>query len=151
MKSHSFAVMALVMVSLMLPGRLFAHHGTNLYDMTKPVVVKGTITQFEWGNPHNQIFFDATDDKGNVVHWVTSTEPPAVMSERGWTRKSLKPGDQVTAYVFAAKNGAPVGNLQKIVLPDGKELTAMGAGAQASGSGLSAQPDKPTDKPGEKY
>ena len=105
----------------------FAHHGTNLYDMTKPVVVKGTITQFEWGNPHNQIFFDATDDKGNVQHWVASTEPPAVMSEKGWSRKSLKPGDQVTAYVFAAKNGAPVGNLQKIILPDGSELSAMGA------------------------
>jgi hypothetical protein len=123
----------------------FAHHGTSLYDMTKPVVVKGTITQFEWGNPHNQIFFDATDEKGNVLHWVASTEPPAVMSEKGWTRKSLKPGDQVTAYVFAAKNGAPVGNLQKIVLSDGKELIAMGA------PGSTPPVDKSVDKPTEKY
>jgi len=143
MKSKSLAVLALGLFAL--AGTLFAHHGTNLYEMTKPIVVKGTITQFEWGNPHNQIFFDATDDKGNVVHWVTSTEPPAVMSEKGWTRKSLKPGDQVTAYVFAAKNGAPVGNLQKIILPDGKELSAMGAPGSAPAS------DKPADKPAEKY
>jgi hypothetical protein len=123
MKSKPFAVLALAVGLLAFSGTLWAHHGTNLYDMTKPAVVKGTITQFEWGNPHNQIFFDATDDKGNVVHWVASTEPPAVMSELGWTRKSLKPGDQVTAYVFAAKNGAPVGNLQKIVFADGTELS----------------------------
>jgi hypothetical protein len=143
MKSKSLAVLALGIFAF--AATLFAHHGTNLYEMTKPIVVKGTITQFEWGNPHNQIFFDVTDDKGNVVHWVTSTEPPAVMSEKGWTRKSLKPGDQVTAYVFAAKNGAPVGNLQKVILPDGKELSAMGAPGSAPSS------DKPADKPAEKY
>jgi hypothetical protein len=106
------------------PRRLIAHHGANLYDTSKPVVLKGTITKFEWGNPHNQIFFDVKDDKGTVAHWVAATEPPLVMVERGWTRKSLNAGDEVTVYIFAAKNGATVGNLQKIVLADGKELTA---------------------------
>ena len=152
MTSKSSVVVAVALALLAFSGALFAHHGTNLYDMTKPVVVKGTITQFEWGNPHNQIFFDVTDDKGSVAHWVASTEPPAVMSERGWTRKSLKPGDQVTAYVFAAKNGAPVGNLQKIVLADGKELTAMAPPGSGPGSGPAVpQSDKPADKPAEKY
>ena len=54
------------------------------------------------------------------------------MLERGWTRRALKAGDQVTAYVFVAKNGAPVGNLQKIVMADGKELSAGGGGARAA-------------------
>jgi len=104
-----------------------AHHGaTNVYDFSKPVVMKGTITKFEWLNPHNQIYFDVTDEKGVVSHWIAATEPPQVMLERGWTRRSLKEGDEVTVYIFAAKNGAKVGNLQKIVLADGKELTAAG-------------------------
>src|SRR4030095_10593071 len=48
-----------------------AHHGaTNVYDFSKAVVLKGTITKFEWLNPHNQIYFDVTDDKGTVSHWV---------------------------------------------------------------------------------
>jgi hypothetical protein len=102
----------------------FAHHGANLYDTSKAVELKGTITKFEWGNPHNQIFFDVTDAKGTVQHWVASTEPPLVMMERGWTRRSLNAGDKVTVFIFAARNGATVGNLQRIVLPDGKELTA---------------------------
>src|SRR5262245_49351061 len=109
-------------------GTAAAHHGSaNLYE-TMPRVMKGTITKFEWTNPHNQIYFDVTDEKGNVEHWVVATEPPQVMLERGWTRRSLKFGDKITAYVLAAKNGAPVGNLQRIVLPDGTELGAAPGG-----------------------
>jgi hypothetical protein len=115
-------LLSLLANSVLFVGAAQAHHGTNLYDMTKPVLLKGTITKFEWGNPHNQIFFDVADDKGNIVHWVTSTEPPAVMSEKGWTRRSLNPGDQVMVCVWAAKNGAPVGNLEKVVMSDGKVL-----------------------------
>jgi hypothetical protein len=54
------------------------------------------------------------------------------MLERGWTRKSMKFGDQVTAYVFVAKNGAPVGNLQKLVFADGHELTTTGPAPAAA-------------------
>lgn len=126
MRLKALFPVVLAVAALASAGAIFAHHGANLYDNTKATILKGTITQFEWGNPHNQIFFDVKDDKGDVVHWVASTEPPAVMTERGWTRRSLKAGDPITAYVFAARNGAPVGNLQKIVLADGKELTAAG-------------------------
>jgi hypothetical protein len=105
-----------------------AHHGAAGYDMTKVVSMKGTITKFEWGNPHSQIYFDVTDDKGNVAHWDAETEPPPVMLERGWTRKSLNPGDDVTVYCYVAKNGATTAVLQKIVLANGKELTARGGG-----------------------
>lgn len=131
MKSSSkvsrFILMAMAVGLLVASRPVRAHHGAaNLYDMSKTVMLKGTITKFDWTNPHNQIFFDVTDAKGTVVHWVTATEPPQVMIERGWTRRSLKPGDQVTLYIYAATNGAPVGNLQKVVLADGKELTAAG-------------------------
>lgn len=115
---------------LLVPSAVLAHHGGNLYDTTKPIVLKGTITKFEWGTPHNQIFFDVKNDKGEAAHWVGSTEPAPVMLERGWTRRSLKAGDEVTVYIFAAKNGATVGNLQKIVLADGKELIATTPGGR---------------------
>lgn len=115
---------------LLVPSAVLAHHGGNLYDTTKPIVLKGTITKFEWGTPHNQIFFDVKNDKGQVAHWVGSTEPAPVMLERGWTRRSLKAGDEVTVYIFSAKNGATVGNLQKIVLADGKELIATTPGGR---------------------
>lgn len=122
--------------ALLASSAAFAHHGGNLYDTTKAALLKdATITKFEWGTPHNQIYFDARNEKGEVQHWIASTEPAGVMLERGWTRRSLKAGDVVTVYIFAAKNGATVGNLQKIVLADGKELTAAGApGTRGAGT-----------------
>lgn len=128
-------VLAALFVSVLAAGAA-AHHGGNLYDTTKPVVLKGKITKFEWGTPHNQIFFDATNEKGETQAWVGSTEPAPVMLERGWTRRSLVPGDAVTVYIFAAKNGASVGNIQRIVKADGTELVAAGApGGRAGGEG----------------
>ena len=125
MKSRKLAVVAAL--AAVMSTVVLAHHGGNLYDTTTAVVLKdATITKFEWGTPHNQIYFDAKSTKGELQHWVASTEPAPVMLERGWTRRSLKDGDVVTVYIFAAKNGATVGNLQKIVLKDGKELVAAG-------------------------
>ena len=130
MQRNLFIGVALVVTLLLVSGPVLAHHGTNLYDMMKTTTLKGTLTKFEWGNPHNQIYFDVTDDKGAVEHWNVETEPPAVMSERGWTRKALNPGDRITVYLNAAKNGATVGILQKVVLDNGKELTARDPQAQ---------------------
>jgi hypothetical protein len=127
MKKLMVAVTTTVWV-LMLSIPILAHHGGNLFDMRKPVTLKGTVTKFEWGNPHNKIYFDVSDERGNVTHWIASTEPPAAMLERGWTRKSLNPGDQVTVSIFIAKNGAPTGNLHNIVLGDGKVLDAYEVG-----------------------
>ena len=138
MRTRLLLVMALAVV--VATGGVLAHHGGNLYDTTKPVMLKAKITKFEWGTPHNQIFFDAANEKGETQAWVGSTEPAPVMLERGWTRRSLVPGDAVTVYIFAAKNGATVGNIQRIVKADGTELTAAGGGARAGGEGAAPRP-----------
>ncbi len=100
----------------------FAHHGTAAYDTTSRVTLKGTVTQFLWANPHTQILFDVTDDKGSVIHWSTETFAPGKLVHMGWTKDCLKPGDQVTVTLNPAKNGTPVGFLLKVVLADGKEF-----------------------------
>ena len=102
----------------------FAHHGGAIYDTKNPISVKGTITDFEWTNPHVQIYFDAKDDKGNVVHWAVETLSPGKLARgSGWTKDSLKPGDQVTITLNPAKAGTPVGGLKKVVFADGHTLT----------------------------
>ena len=88
------------------------------------VIQKATIMQVEWGNPHCQIRFDATDEKGNVQHWIVEAPPPADLAEREWTRRALNAGDEVTVYLHAAKNGAPVGIVQKVIFPSGNILRA---------------------------
>lgn len=99
-----------------------AHHGNAAYDLDNPMVLKGTVTEFVWSNPHVQIYFDIKNSQGAVVHWASETVSPGMLSRRGWTKSKLKPGDEVTVTLGPAKSGAPVGFALKIVLADGKIL-----------------------------
>jgi hypothetical protein len=101
---------------------VLAHHGNAGYEQEKVTIMKGTVTEFEWTNPHGQIHFDAPDESGNVVHWISECGPPLRLVDVGWTRKTLKPGDVITFYLKVAKNGTPRAILQKLILPDGTTL-----------------------------
>jgi hypothetical protein len=115
-------VLALVANLLIAQGTLFAHHGNAAYDDKAPLTFKGTVTDFLWGNPHVQIYLDVKNDQREIVHWGCETVSPSKLFRSGWTRDSLKPGDQVTITVFPAKSHAPIGLIRKVVLANGKEL-----------------------------
>lgn len=123
MKIKRATYFSLIFCLLALSVRTFGHHGTVAYDPQQKVTLKGTVTNFEWTNPHAQIHLDVTGDNGNVVHWNFEAQPPNILVHAGWTRGSLKPGDQVTIVGTRAKNGAPIGIIQKVVLANGRELT----------------------------
>ena len=112
------AAMSYLGVSAPLP----AHHGSAGYDMEKQLVMKATVTEWLWANPHCFLKFDATDDKGEVAHWAVEVSNPVDMVRRGWSKHSLNVGDQVTVTVRPAKNGAAVGQLLKAVLLNGQTL-----------------------------
>jgi hypothetical protein len=114
----------LAIVLFLVAGPVFAHHGAAGYDNSKLTVLKATITGFNWTNPHCEIDFDAPDDKGVIQHWTIEAPPPTMLVERGWNRKSLKPGDMVTMSLNAAKNGAHSGIMRKAVLANGEDLWA---------------------------
>lgn len=103
---------------------LYAHHGGAIYDTKNPITMKVTVTDFQFVNPHVQIYFDAKDEKGNIVHWACETiSPGKLIRGTGWSRNVLKPGDQITITLFPAKAGTAVGNLREIVFADGHKLT----------------------------
>src|SRR6516225_4537928 len=93
---------------LISPGVLFGHHGNTAYDETVRVSIKGTVTEFVWTNPHSQIYLDVKDSSGKIVKWGVETNSPGILSRAGWTRHSLKAGDEVTIILCPAKNGQPV-------------------------------------------
>jgi hypothetical protein len=127
MKSKLVILSAVIICFLAVSAPIFAHHGNSAYDMSKTVAQKGTVTHFEYANPHTQVYYDVTDDKGNVEHWVAETTNPAMLNRVGWSKETLKPGDQITLFVNPNKVGAKVTFLQKIQFPDGKELTTQKA------------------------
>jgi hypothetical protein len=113
-------LVSFILLTLSIP--VLAHHGSAGYEQEKVTILKGTVTEFQWTNPHGQIYFDVTDDKGAVAHWISECGPPLRLVDVGWTRKTLKPGDVVTFYLKVARNGAPRAILQKMVLADGTTL-----------------------------
>jgi hypothetical protein len=122
MKIKTFSSLLLMVGVLAAAAPAFAHHGNAAYDETRPLTLKGKVTKFMWANPHTQIFFDAKDAKGEVVHWDVETLSPGKLARAGWTENAVKPGDQVTVIFSPAKDGTPKGFLQRIVFSDGKQL-----------------------------
>jgi hypothetical protein len=128
LKSFSLAVGFLA-----LCGPAWAHHGTAANADKITELKQVTVTKFAWANPHSLIFFDAKNANGEVVHWVCETAAPQALRLIGWSKTSLEPGDVVTIDLYAAKNGNPVGRLQKIDLADGTVLHDTVLGGDAGG------------------
>lgn len=114
------------------PFPLFAHHGTAEYDNTKTVSLQGTVKELQYLNPHALIFFNVKDDKGQITKWTAELQSPNLLSRRGWSRSTLKPGDQVVITGHPVKNGAKAMSGQKVVFADGRETPNMGLPADSS-------------------
>ena len=125
MKSKFPIFLLLVAAFLMVSAPLFAHHGNAAYDDKSPVTFKGAVTDYLWVNPHVQVLLDVKNDQSEIVHWACETVSPSKLFRSGWTRDSLKAGDQVTITVYPAKSHAPVGYIRKVVLANGKELGSV--------------------------
>ena len=123
-KISMIAVLA-TMGAMTAPVALWAHHGSAIYDETKAVVVKGVVTDWLWANPHCLLEFDVKDDKGVTAHWTAEVSNPPDMVARGWSRKMFKQGDEITAWMIAAKNGEPVGRIARVAV-GGKTYEGMG-------------------------
>ncbi len=115
----------LLLVGLMLPLQpVVAHHGNSEFDSTKEITLKGTITTFEFLNPHAEIVLEVKNDQGTVEKWHLELGSPNSMRRNGWNRNTVKAGMDVTVKGYPNKHGSKNLFLQKLVLPDGKEIAA---------------------------
>lgn len=120
MRTYRLSCVAIIAVMIALP--LFAHHGNAAYETTKTVTVRGTIMDFEFINPHVMVFFEAKNDKGEIEKWQGELTSPNHLMRTGWTRGTLKSGDQVTFSGLRAKSGATTLWITKVVAADGHEI-----------------------------
>ena len=126
MRNSMLAVVALVVGVLTVAAPLSAHHGTAAYDTTTTVTVSGIVTEFRFVNPHVLVYWDVKDEAGNIQRWSGERSGPNSMARNaGWTRNTLKPGDQVTISGRQSKNGTHTMAISKIVL-NGKDITGGG-------------------------
>ena len=122
---RKFLVLAALVVAVAVTLRpALAHHGAAAYDTSKTVTIKGTVTRWNWSNPHCLLFVDATDDSGKGVHYIFETQNPLSMTNLGWASDSFKSGDQITVRATMAKNGTPLGSIVDVVQGNGHKLNA---------------------------
>jgi hypothetical protein len=118
--------LAFAFAILIAASPLLAHHGEVNYDTEHMVSVKGTVTDFQFINPHVQVFMDVKNDKGEIEKWSGEARSPSMLVRVGdWTKNTIKPGEVITMIGFQSKNGAKVLRLKKIVMPDGREMNDL--------------------------
>jgi hypothetical protein len=119
------------MLALLIAGLLaaavpaLAHHSFAAeFDAAKPVTVQGAVSKVEWTNPHIWIYVDMKNAGGQAEQWQCEGGSPNTLARQGWSRDTLKPGDQVVIEGFRAKNGSNTCNSRTVKTANGQTLFA---------------------------
>lgn len=130
MNTKHFMIGAGLVAAAALP--VSAHHSFAAeFDANKPVTLIGAVTKVEWANPHIWVYLDVKDERGSVQPWQCEGGPPNTLTRNGWSKDSLKSGDQVTVNGSLAKDGSKTCNIRVIKLPDGRSVFAGSSGGDA--------------------
>jgi hypothetical protein len=109
---------------------VLAHHSFAAdYDVSKPITLRGTVTKVEWMNPHARFGMDVKSNSGEITNWKFELGSPNTLMRAGWTRNSLKIGDEVIVKGCRSKDYSNQGNATSILSLDGRTiLSGVSAG-----------------------
>ena len=114
-----------VVATLAAATPLLAHHSWPV-DFSHEVTVKGTVTEYSWGNPHVMIGVEVKRDDGTIEKWNVGGPSTNRMESNGWHKNSLRLGDVITGTGYQFSDGQKVLRLQRITMPDGKVMLLYG-------------------------
>jgi hypothetical protein len=116
------SVRAIAVAALCLaPLAASAHHSFAVYfDSDKQVTLSGKVTSFRFTNPHGLVVIEVTDARGQVREWRAETNAPSVLQRRGWSRASIKAGEEITIEGWPSRDGKPYIRLRRAVHADGR-------------------------------
>ena len=126
MRSSALSLLAVVFGAFLAVMPVAAHHAFSAeYDSKKAVTVKGIVTKVEWMNPHVYFYLDVTDDSGNIANWAFEMGPPNGLERSGWTRNTMKVGDEGIVEATLAKDNSKQANARSVTMAStGKKLGA---------------------------
>jgi Family of unknown function (DUF6152) len=109
MRSRVVGYSAVAVLGLSTTISALAHHSQSEFDSRTSVEVNGTVTELVWKSPHAWIYMDVVSEDGEVVNWGFELPSPTTLMRRGWSRKSLTPGDVITVTGAPARNHPGIG------------------------------------------
>ncbi len=120
---QSLTFFVVVATLAMVAAPVFAHHGRGqTYAMDEEITLMGRVTEVVWRNPHVLYYVDVQDEDGTVVNWAFENGGVSQLAREGYHRNSLTVGQDITAIVHPARNGAPTSIVVRVILPDGTEM-----------------------------
>ena len=141
MKPNVCVFLCALFAAVLLPaGHAVAHHSFAAeFDAEKPVTLKGIVVKWEMINPHGWITVDVTGPDGGKVRWMVETSNPNGLMRLGWTKNSLKAGDQITVEAYRAKDGSNTANAARVTMADGRGMFVGSASTPQSAPGATPQ------------
>ena len=130
LRAACFLGLALGVILSAVP--VMAHHSFAAeFDANKAVTMKGFVTKVEWTNPHVWFYINVKNEDGSTPNWGFEMGPPHGLQSRGWTRTTMKLGDEVQVNGTLAKNGSNRGNARTVTMVStGQKLGAASSEAQ---------------------
>jgi hypothetical protein len=98
-----------------------AHHSWPV-DLSRTVTVKGVVTDFNWANPHPMITLQVRAADGSTEKWLIGGPAIARMEAQGWTKTTVKAGDEITGIGYQFSDGQKIVRLERVILSDGTEM-----------------------------
>ena len=117
MRKGVVALLALALGVMASAGPAIAHHSFAAeFDSAKQVTLKGHVTKVEWTNTHVWFYLNVKNASGTVENWGFEMGPPHGLQSRGWTRTTMKLGDEIEVNGSLAKNGSKRVNARAVVM-----------------------------------
>ena len=115
------AMAATLGAGLALAVPALAHHSFAMFNQRQIMTLEGTVTEFQWTNPHAFIEMDVVAN-GATQHWSIELNSPNNLTRQGWKRTSLKAGEKISVRIAPLRNGQPGGLFLDLTKADGKTL-----------------------------
>ena len=116
--SKSVTTLALTL----LGGFAAAHHSFAIYDIDNKIERTGTLTKFQFKNPHIELVLEATLDDGSKETWLIESMNPRRWDSFEHPRDVAEVGEKVTIHGWPARDGTDKMALSAITTERGKTV-----------------------------
>jgi Family of unknown function (DUF6152) len=103
---------------------VMAHHSFAMFDQDNQIDLEGVVQEFRFVAPHTFIILHVKQEDGSAESWSLEGVSPSALTREGWSKNSLKPGDELKLKIAPLRSGAPGGAwvIQQIKFRDGKPV-----------------------------